>query len=374
VHPDNTQRGVTGARARVEEEDRKRKFSIHGDGSVDISSDKRSQPVPPVLHLGCRYTGTITHVSIHGGCHVTLDGVDGAEGRVPLSQLVDDEVGWLLPGKRVRVEVAHHSPCAVELKLLELIVSPAPPWRYDELSLAEFCSIYCGGDLQTAAHRAEKAMHFAVMPPAADLALPLISRRDAMRNVLAHGNCVFKGQYQGYGVLPLGLVLGGPGAGKTELFHHLVNSPELHYEDYIEAVRANGMSGSNSPLDPATCLYAAVSLTASTPLSDTEEALLRVADVADMAIALRLVYQYLTSVDSYAEFVWIVRDFATARPGSWRITFSLGAVLDSIRVKCGKQRILLLVDDAAELKRAFCPQSDADRKQCTRCCCCCCCG
>jgi hypothetical protein len=367
VHPDNTQRGVTWAASisqlvtPTEEEDGKRKIA-HWDHSVEDSFDKRSKPVPPVLHQGCKYTGTITHVSIHGGCHVTLDGVDGVEGRVPLSQLVDDEVGWLLPGKRVRVEVAHLSPCAVELKLLELIVSPAPPWRYDELFLAEFCSIYCGGDLQTAADRAEKAMHHAVMSPAADLSLPLISRRDAMRNVLAHGNCVFKGHYQAYSVPPLGLVLGGPGAGKTELFHHLVNTPELHYEDYIEAGRANGMPVSNSPLDPATCLYAAVSLTASTPLGDTEEALLRVADVADMAIALRLVYQYLTSVDSYAEFVWIVRDFATARPGSWWVTFSLGAVLDSIRVKCGKQRVFLLVDDAAEWKRAFYPQSDADRE------------
>jgi hypothetical protein len=382
VHPDNKQHGVTGAAgitqlgiptgasAGVEEEDHKRKRSTHCDDSGDVSSDKRSKPVPPVLHLGCRYTGTITRVSIHGGCHVTLDGVDGVEGRVPLSQLVDDEVGWLLPGKRVRVEVVHLSPCAVELKLLELIVSPAPPWRYDELSLAEFCTIYCGGELETAADRVEKAMHHAVMPPAADLSLPLISRRDAMRDVLAHGNCVFKGHYRGYGVLPLGLVLGGPGAGKTKLFHHLVNTPELHYEDYIEAVRANGMPVSNSPLDPATCLYAAVSLTASTPLGDTEEALLRVADVTDMAIALRLVYQYLTSVDSYEEFVWIVRGFATARPGSWRITFSLGAVLHSIRVKCGKQRVFLLVDDAAELKRAFYPQSDADRKKCIRCCCC----
>jgi hypothetical protein len=217
------------------------------------------------------------------------------------------------------------------------------------LSIEDFCSEYLITEHARAANANEKAKHRAMV---LGDAAPLLCRRSALATLFSHGSRVFRQQNEWHGKPPLGVVYAARGAGTSELFHRLAVTPEQYFEDYV---RENPAQMPVSPLDPATCLYAAISFASDsdTAMQDREVDLLQRTGICERAIALRLVFQFLAPPVSYENFLDAVCRYASAVPAMWSATFRLRAVLRSVCAAYGKQRVFLLVDESMLLKEAF---------------------
>lgn len=178
-----------------------------------------------------------------------------------------------------------------------------------------------------------------------------MNRVTATRELLRHLELVLQQIYYGFNSPPVGLVYASPGAGKTELFWLIVNNPLPHIEDYL-TIRPRWRDDPPCMLHTTETGYFAVSLSADTAVTDREGQLLgnqqwMSPNALGTAIAMRLVYQLLGSVQSYDAFVDGVSRYA-AHYEHWHRTFHLDeivtAVLDTLQLK----RLVLLVDSAEQ--------------------------
>jgi hypothetical protein len=179
----------------------------------------------------------------------------------------------------------------------------------------------------------------------------MLNREEALKAMLKYGNALFvRPEINGYGRPPMGVVYAAPGAGKSELFARLANEPQ---RCFAQSCGKTGDVTPVSPLDPHTCLYAAVSFNSDTPVLEEEEKLHEGISSFEFAAALRLVYLFLAPEATFTVFVDKVCAYAAANPLDWRATFDHSAVADRICSLHGKERMYLMIDEIMLLKCVF---------------------
>jgi hypothetical protein len=196
----------------------------------------------------------------------------------------------------------------------------------------------------------------------------LLNRDAALDAVFRHGKALFSAAGVGldaYGKPPVGVVYAAPGAGKSELFFRLSSDPQKYFEQYNK--NNKGKVVRESPLDPRTCLYAAVSFNSDTSVLKEERDLHVGTSSFELAVALRLTYLFLAPAASYKVFIDKVRKHAATRPLDWYETFELFAVVDHICELHGKERMYLMIDETMLLKSVFSGEGrDTDGEECCR--------
>jgi hypothetical protein len=343
--------------ARTEEEDKKR---ARGGGYDSCESEvgehgfKRARSGASSLVLLGTYNGVVTDIDTTH-CTVALKRYNSDVGKLEVARLPGVMLGQLETIQVTSVcsaKVGLVVPTSAEPSLVVPQSVGTPGGRFPSssvLSIEDFCSEYFITEHARATNANEKATHRATV---LDEAAPLLCRCSALAALFSHGSRVFRQQNEWHGKPPLGVVYAARGAGTSELFHRLAATPEQYFEDYVRKKPAQ-MPG--SPLDPATCLYAAISFASDsdTAMHDREVDLLQRTGICEKAIALRMVFQFLAPPAPYKNFLDAVCRYASAVPAMWSATFRLRAVLRSVCAVYGKQRVFLLVDQLMLLKEAF---------------------
>jgi hypothetical protein len=338
--------------ARTEEEEDKKRARGGGYDSCETEVGehglKRARSGASSLVLLGTYNGVVTDIDTTH-CSVALKEHNSNVGKLEVARLPGMVLGQLVTVQVTSVcsaKVGLVVPTSAEPSLMVPQSVGTPGGRFPSssvLSIENFCSEYFITEHARATNANEKAKHRATV---LDETAPLLAA------LFSHGSRVFRQQNEWHGKPPLGVVYAARCAGTSELFHRLAVTPEQYFEDYV---RENPAQMPGSPLDPAICLYAAISFASDsdTAMQDREVDLLQRTGICEKAIALRLVFQFLAPPVPYKSFLDAVCRYASAVPAMWSATFRLRAVLRSIYAVYGKQRVFVLVDESMLLKQAF---------------------
>jgi hypothetical protein len=218
-------------------------------------------------------------------------------------------------------------------------------------SIQQFCISAFGSELSVSASVEKSKGGVISLSADREKRTQLLNREGAIKALFRYGNALFvRPEFDAYGRPPVGVVYAAPGAGKSELFARLANEPQRYFG---QSIGKTGDVMSVSPLDPHTCLYAAVSFNSDTPVLEEEGKLHKGISSFEFAAALRLAYPFLAPAATFKVFVDKVCTYAAASPLDWHATFDLSAVVDRICSLHGKERMYLMIDDTMLLKCVF---------------------